>query len=342
MPGWTRVSGMDRGTAVARVGEIAALPLEEQLVRRDAQAVVGRAVAMARRNKLGAIGFALMMLVLLVALFAPFLKRYDENLQFQTLNPQFNPTASPLDIARNPNLSTPYTLDRFQSPNWKHWFGTDRVGRDIYSRIVVGARLAVIIGIGASAISVLSGTVTGLISGYFGGRVDFLLQRVVDGVQAFPGLVLLLLLIQVVEKPNLPLTVIVLGCLGWAASTRIMRSAVLGVAASAYVDAARSIGATNVRIMVRHVLPNVVATLIVIFSISIGLYILAEAGLSFLGLGPADQTTWGKMVNAGRNVLDQHPWESLFSGAAITLSVLGFNLAGDAIRDELDPRLRGR
>jgi peptide/nickel transport system permease protein len=327
---------------LARVGEIGTLPLEEPVVRPVAPSATARLAAIARRNKLGTIGFVMMALVLFIALFSPVLKRYDENRQFQTENLQFNPVASPVDIARNPGVASPYILDRFESPSWKHWLGTDQFGRDIYARIIVGARLAVIIGIGASFISVASGTVTGLISGYFGGKTDFVLQRFVDAFQAFPGLVLLLLLVSVVEKPSLTLTVIVLGCLGWSASTRIMRSAVLGVSASAYVEAARSCGATDLRIMLRHVLPNVVATMIVIFSISIGLYILAEAGLSFLGLGPADQTTWGKMVNGGRNVLDRHPWESLFSGAAITLAVLAFNLAGDAIRDELDPRLRGR
>lgn len=301
-----------------------------------------RLAAIARRNKLGAISFVLAALVLFIGAFSPFLQRYEEERQFQTANPEFNPTASPMEIARNPNLSTPFVLNRFEGVSWDHWLGTDQLGRDIYSRLVVGARLAIIIGIGASLVSVASGTATGLISGYFGGKTDFVLQRVVDGVQAFPGLVLLLLLVQVVEKPSLTLTVAVLGFLGWASSTRIMRSAVLGVSSSGYVEAARSTGATNLRLMTRHILPNVFATMIIIFSISIGLYILAEAGLSFLGLGPADQTTWGKMVNSGRNLIDTHPEESLLSGAAITFAVLVFNLAGDALRDELDPRLRGR
>jgi len=117
---------------------------------------------------------------------------------------------------------------------------------------------------------------------------------------------------------------------------------VLAISQQPYIEAARSFGATSTRIMLQHVLPNIVAPVIVVFSISIGAYILAEASLSFLGLGPADKTTWGKMVNNGRSTLDSHPWESLMSGMAITLTVLGFNLAGDAIRDELDPRLRGR
>ena len=169
-----------------------------------------------------------------------------------------------------------------------------------------------------------------------------MIQRFVDAVQAFPGLVLLLLIVSVLETPNLAITVVALGFLGWATSVRIVRSAVLAISQAAFVEAARSYGATNTRIILQHVLPNVLSSVIIIFSISIGAYILAEAALSFLGLGPADKTTWGKMVNGGRLVIDVHPWESVFAGAAITLSVLGFNLAGDAIRDELDPRLRGR
>jgi peptide/nickel transport system permease protein len=164
----------------------------------------------------------------------------------------------------------------------------------------------------------------------------------VDGVQAFPALVLLLLIVQLFDQTPLWVTIAALGFLGWSTSVRIVRSAVLAITAQPYIEAARSFGATNRRIMAQHILPNVMAPIIVIFSISIGAYIIAEAGLSFLGLGPADKTTWGKMVNAGRNAIDIHPWEALFSSAAITLAVLGFNLAGDAIRDELDPRLRGR
>jgi peptide/nickel transport system permease protein len=327
---------------VAGLSDATALLLEHHARRRGLRSAFGRVAVVARRNKLGAAAFAVVVLILLIAVFADVLKRYPDNEQFQTPNPQFNPTATAVEIARNPNLSTPFILDRFEPPSWKHWLGTDQHGRDIYARIIVGTRLAMLIGIGASLISVLSGTVTGLISGYFGGKVDLVMQRLVDGVQVFPGLVLLLLLVQVVEKPNLPLTIGLLGFLGWAASTRIMRSATLGIVTSTFVEAARACGATHLRIMLRHVLPNIIATMIVIFSISIGLYILAESGLSFLGLGPADQTTWGKMVSGGRNVLDSHPWESMFSGTAITLTVLAFNLAGDAIRDELDPRLRGR
>ena len=296
----------------------------------------------ARRRKLGAVGAVLVLVVLAVALLSPVLQRYGAQQVFQTANPEFNPTANPLDIARNPNLSTPTTLDRHRSPDGTHWFGTDQYGRDIYARIIVGARLAAIIGIGASVVAVLAGTLIGVVSGYMAGAVDLTVQRLVDGLQAFPGLVLLMLIVQVMPEPPLWLTVFALGVLGWATVVRIIRSAVLSVTQMPFVEAARSFGATDVRIMMQHVLPNIVAPIIVVFSIGIGAYILAEAGLSFLGLSPADRTTWGRMVNSGRVAVDIHPWEAIFSGAAITLTVLGFNLAGDAIRDELDPRLRGR
>ncbi|MFQ5382835.1 MAG: ABC transporter permease, partial [Dehalococcoidia bacterium] len=260
-------------------------------------------------------------------------------------NLDFNPTANPLEIAANPDkqMGSPFILDRFEGPlSSKHWLGTDQFGRDIYARIIVGTRLAVIIGVGSSLIAVFAGSIIGVISGYFGGLVDLATQRIVDAIQAFPGLVLLMLIVSIMDQPSLALTVAALGFLGFAQSVRIVRSTVLAVSQMTFVEAARSYGASDIRLMIRHVLPNVLASILVIFSISIGLYILAEASLSFLGLGPADKTTWGKMVNAGRFGIDLHPWESVFSGAAITVAVLGFNLAGDAIRDELDPRMRGR
>ncbi len=312
--------------------------------RSTASWMLRTAVRFTFKRKLGALGVALVLFVLIVAIISPFIQRYGDKQAFQTKNPNYNPTASPFDIAANPNkqLTSPTILDRYEGPSSRHWFGTDQFGRDIYARIIVGARLAMIIGIGASIIAVAAGTVIGVISGYFGGMVDLVVQRFVDALQAFPGLVLLMLIVQVVKEPPLWLTVVALGILGWAIVVRIVRSAVLSVTQMPYVEAARTYGATDVRIMLQHVLPNVVAPIIVVFSIGIGSYILAEASLSFLGLGPADKTTWGKMVNAGRVALDLHPWEALASGFAITLTVLGFNLAGDALRDELDPRLRGQ
>jgi peptide/nickel transport system permease protein len=303
----------------------------------------------ARKRKLGAIGVVLMGLVILVAVLSPLLQRYDDNFQFVTRNATFEEqqlsgksVLEQLQAGKSEKDVSEFVTDRFQPPSSTHWLGTDAFGRDIYSRIIVGTRLAVLIGVFASLIAVTAGTIIGVVSGYFGGTVDLGVQRFIDGLQAFPALVLLLLIVQVFDQPPLWVTIAALGFLGWAINTRIIRSAVLAISQQPYIEAARSFGATDRRIMVQHILPNVVAPIIVVFSIGIGAYILAEASLSFLGLGPADKTTWGKMVQAGRNGLDLHPWEALFAGAAITLTVLGFNLAGDAIRDELDPRLRGR
>jgi ABC-type dipeptide/oligopeptide/nickel transport system permease subunit len=309
---------------------------------------LSRMLRFARRRKLGAIGLALMALVILVAIFSPLLQRYDDNLQFIAANETFEAPQSggsvldQLQAGKSERDVSENITERFESPSSRHWLGTDAFGRDIYARIIVGTRLAVLIGVFASLIAVVAGTIMGVISGYFGGVVDLSMQRVIDGLQAFPALVLLLLIVQVFDQPPLWVSIAALGFLGWAVNTRIIRSAVLAIRQQPYIEAARSFGATDLRVMLQHVLPNVVAPIIVIFSIGIGAYILAEASLSFLGLGPADKTTWGKMVQAGRNGLDLHPWESLFAGLAITLTVLGFNLAGDALRDEFDPRLRGR
>jgi len=313
---------------LANLEQPAALLTPVYLDRRKTRtfgSVVRTAARLGRRNKLGAAGVVLVVFILGIAILAPVVQRYGDTQRFETANPDFDPVANPLDIAKFPEkqLGSPTILTRYADPlTADHWLGTDQFGRDIYARIIVGTRLAVIIGVGASLIAVVAGTVVGVISGYFGGKLDLVLQRL--------------------DQPNLALTVAALGFLGFASSVRIVRSAVLSVSQMSYVEAARSYGAVDARIMARHVLPNIIAPVLVIFSISIGLYILAEASLSFLGLGPADKTTWGKMVNAGRQAIDVHPWESVFSGAAITLTVLAFNLAGDALRDELDPRLRGR
>jgi peptide/nickel transport system permease protein len=325
---------------------LAEAPKERGRGRRAA----GRTLRFMRRRKLGAFGVLLVIVVLGVAIFSPVLQRYGDNRQFVVKNPNYQaaPASSngsvlaALQAGKSEKDVSEFVTERFQSPNGTHWLGTDAFGRDIYARIVVGARLAALIGIFSSLIAVTTGSIFGVISGYFGGGIDLVVQRFVDGIQAFPALVLLLLIVQVFDQPPLWVTIAALGFLGWATSVRIVRSAVLSIRQQPYIEAARSYGASDLRLMLQHVLPNVMAPILVIFSIGIGAYILAEAALSFLGLGPQGATTWGKMVQAGRNGLDLHPWESLFAGVAITVAVLGFNLAGDALRDEFDPRLRGR
>ena len=198
------------------------------------------------------------------------------------------------------------------------------------------------VGFGASAIAVVLGIIIGMISAYFGGYVDFFIQRLVDTFQAFPALILLLLFIQVVANPTLFSITIALGIVGVASVVRIVRSSVLSAREEVYVTAAKTVGASDARIMGRHILPNIVAPIIVIFTNTVGVYILAEATLQFLGLGDPTRPSWGKMVEEGRRQGTGQPLMALFVGSALTIAVLGFNLAGDALRDVLDPRLRGR
>jgi peptide/nickel transport system permease protein len=242
----------------------------------------------------------------------------------------------------NRTLQKEGVLLQREPPTADHWLGTDRFGHDLYARIIYGAQLSLLVGVGASLFAVVFGTILGMMSAYFSGWVDFGVQRVVDAFQAFPALVLLLLFVQVLENPNKYWITLALGLIGTAGVVRIVRSAVLSAREEVYVLAARTVGAADSRVMLRHILPNVMAPVIVIFSIAIGSYILAESGLAFLGFGDPTAVSWGKMVNEGRELGDSKPTMALFTGGAITLSVLGFNLAGDALRDVLDPRLRGR
>jgi peptide/nickel transport system permease protein len=198
------------------------------------------------------------------------------------------------------------------------------------------------VGLGAALIATISGILVGVSSAYFGGPFDFFLQRIVDTLQAFPPLVLLLLFGQVVANPTLEWNTISLGILGVASSSRVVRSAVLSAREEVYVMAARTIGATDLRVMGRHIFPNITAPIIVTFTGSIGIYILVEATLAFLGLGDPTRISWGKMIEEGRRNGVSDPWMAFAVGMALTITVLGFNLAGDALRDVLDPRLRGR
>ena len=236
--------------------------------------------------------------------------------------------------------TTPVTSEALEGPSGKHWFGTDRAGQDLFARVMEGARLSLTIGFFATLIGVLIGTAVGLIAGGLGGNIDLTINRLMDAIQSFPPLVLLLLIRSVTEASTLWLT-LALSILAIAPTQRIVRGAVIALREMPFVEAARTIGANNLRVMSFHILPNIVAPLIVIFSITVGAFILAEAGLSFLGLGTLDDS-WGKMISDGRQFLTTSPWTSLFAGLALTSLVFGFNVLGDALRDVFDPRLRGR
>ncbi len=296
-------------------------------------------------KRLGAVGLVIVVFFMLLAIAARYTPdiipgAYGPDFIFQTANPDYKPNATIAELAKNSDISSPIVVDGDEAPSSKHWFGTDRAGRDIYSRVVHGAELSLTVGILASVIAVGVGLVLGLASGFYQGWFDLVSQRFVDALQAFPPLVLLLLLVQIAE-PSVRNTVVAMGIIGIPIGTRLVRSAVLGVSSTDYVLAARAMGATDLRVMVRHVVPNIAAVLLVAFSIGIGAYILFEATISFLGVGPRGVISWGKMVNEGRAAIDLHPWLSVFAGGALATLVVGFNFLGDALRDVLDPRLRG-
>jgi peptide/nickel transport system permease protein len=229
-----------------------------------------------------------------------------------------------------------------QAPSRTFFFGTDSLARDLFSRIVYGARVSLTVGIGAVALSLLLASVIGLVSGYFGGKFDAVLQRVVDAFMAFPWL-LIMLTIMAVLGPGTENVILALAIGGFSGSSRVIRSAVLQVKENEYVMAAKAIGCRDFFIIFRHILPNVTAPIIVMATMGLGNAILAESALSFLGFGvPPPAPSWGRMLSGdGLVYMLQAPWLAVFPGLAISLSVFGFNMLGDALRDLLDPKLAG-
>lgn len=238
----------------------------------------------------------------------------------------------------------PYELsaDTFQSPSAYHLMGTDEIGRDVFSRVLHGARVSLYVGLIAVVLGTFVGSFIGLISGYFGGMLDTALQRMVDIIMAFPGLVLALVVISVLgtgtTKSMIAIAVVIV-----PGAARVVRGVALSVKQRPFVEAARATGCTEGQILRRHILTNVLAPVIVLASITLGNAILIEASLSFLGLGtPLPKPSWGAMLaGTGRRFMEIAPWLAIFPGLAISIAVLSFNMLGDAIRDLLDPRLRG-
>ena len=233
-------------------------------------------------------------------------------------------------------------IDRLKPPSWQHWFGTDNLGRDMLSRCLYGARLSVIIGCSGALLATLVSVVLGIVSGYFGGKVDMAMQRVVDAWMSFPDLIVLIVVVSVLG-PGMPQIIGTLGLLLGIGGSRIVRSAVVSVREHMYVHAAQSIGASSLRILWRHVLPNVMAPIIVLLTTRVGTVILAESGLAFLGLGvPPPAPTWGGLLSgSGRTYMFQGPWLVIAPGLCLTAVVYATNVFGDALRDLLDPRMRG-
>ncbi|MBX7110610.1 MAG: ABC transporter permease [Dehalococcoidia bacterium] len=242
---------------------------------------------------------------------------------------------------------TPYdplqtSIETFRSPNWTHPFGTDDIGRDQYTRVIYGSRPALTVGILSVFLGVGTGSLIGLVSGFFGGKLDLILQRFVDGVVALPALVLILALVSVLG-PSLRNAVIAIAVVSAANVSRVIRGAVISLKQNIYIEAAKTLGATNIRIMLRHVLPNVVAPILILISSSMGSAVLLDASLSFLGLGTQPPApSWGLMLaTSGRRYMETAPYLAIIPGIFISMTVLAFNMVGDTVRDILDPRLRG-
>ena len=232
--------------------------------------------------------------------------------------------------------------DQLKPPSFTHLFGTDEFGRDIFSRVIYGARIALIIGVLADGISAGLGIVLGVISGYFGGRVDAIIMRVVDVMLAFPYLLLAMIVVAILG-PSLTNAMVAIGIVYMPQFARVVRGAVLAIKEQEFVEAARAVGARTPRLLGRHVLPNILSPIIVMATLTVGFMIVETAGLSFLGLGASPPTPeWGSMLATGRSYMLTAPWIATFPGLAILVTVVGFNLIGDGLRDLLDPRLRGR
>jgi ABC-type dipeptide/oligopeptide/nickel transport system permease subunit len=250
-----------------------------------------------------------------------------------TLAPVLAPH-DPLEIAAGGG----FTLER---PTKVHPFGTDALGRDLLARVLWAGRVSLAVGVGVELLVAVLGCVVGLTAGYYGGVLDGVLMRTTDVVMAFPSLVLAIGLIAVFERPGLDKVVLVLVALGWTTIARVVRGAVLTLKEREFVQAAQALGAGHSAIILRHLLPNALGPLLVAATLGVGSNMIAEAGLSFLGLGAQSPTlSWGALLADGQTFLVTAPWVAIFPGLALLLAVLGVNLFGDGLRDLLDPRFR--
>jgi peptide/nickel transport system permease protein len=269
-----------------------------------------------RRKPLGAVGAVIVVAMLVMAVFAEAIAPYGYDQSIRGA--------------------------RMEAPSVAHWLGTDNLSRDLWSRVVYGARVSVTIGFLTVALAVLLATAIGVSSAYFGGAWDLVVQRVVDAWLSFPYLIIILSVMAVLG-PGLGNVVVALALLLAATNSRVIRGATLAAMQQTYVESARAMGCGHTRIILRHLLPNVAATIIILATLGLGAVILAESALSFLGFGvPPPHPSWGGMLSgSGRTYMFRAPWMAVWPGVAISLAVFGFNMLGDALRDVLDPRLRG-
>ncbi len=283
----------------------------------DRPSLLQKMKRLARRKPLGAIGAVVIFVFIMVALFAPWLAPYD-----------------------------PYTIDAanlLKAPSARNWMGTDEFGRDILSRIIWGSRVSVFVGLLAVSLGTTTGAILGLISGYFGGWLDYGVQRVMDTLMAFPMLILALAMVAALG-PSIQNVILALAVVIMPNAARVIRSSALSVRERPFVEAARNLGFREMRILLKQVLPNCLAPYIILATAGLGSAILSEASLSFLGLGtPPPEPSWGAMLSGKtQRYMVEAPWLAIFPGLAITIVVFGFNFLGDALRDLLDPRLRTR
>jgi len=293
-----------------------AIDIPSPSARAERHGIIRFIVRLFREKPLGAAGGVIFILFMLCGIFADVLAPYGMN--------QISP--------RN----------RLLAPSWAYPFGTDNLGRDMLSRCLYGAQISVIIAFAAATLATVVSIVIGIVTGYLGGKIDLVVQRFVDAWQSFPDLIILIVVVSVIG-PGMPQIIGTLALLLGIAGSRIVRSAVIGVREHMYVHSAQSIGASVPRILWRHILPNVMPPIIVLFTTRVGTVILAESGLAFLGLGvPPPSPTWGAMLSgSGRTYMFQGPWLALAPGLCLTAVVYATNVFGDALRDLLDPRMRG-
>jgi peptide/nickel transport system permease protein len=269
-----------------------------------------------KEKPLGTVGAIIVIVLLLVGIFANLIAPYGYNESF--------------------------IAERLAPPSAKTWLGADQVGRDVLSRIIYGARISMIVSLSVSALSVSISTTIGLISGFLGHKVDLIVQRFVDAWMCFPG-IFLILTIMAILGPGMVQVIIVLGISGGISGSRVIRSTVFNIKENVYVDAAKAIGCPTRTILARHILPNIIAPIIIMFTTGMGAAIITEASISFLGWGiPPPFPSWGGMLStSGRTYMMTAPWLAVWPGLCLTIVVYGINMFGDGLRDLLDPRLRG-
>lgn len=266
------------------------------------------------KRKLAVVGLVICVVVFLITVFGPFICPYSP--------------------------SETIVKDRYQPPSGTHYFGTDDLGRDVFSRVIDGARITVVVAIGSICIALVCGTILGLICGYYGGIIDNVISGLMDSLWAFPAIILALA-INVALGPSLKNIFIAIGIVYIPNFCRLVRGQVLSIREMEYVMGARAIGLNDIKIIFRHILPNVYSVLIVQSTLSCAKAVIAESSLSFLGLGvPLPMASWGSMLKSGYPLLDRAPWMSIFPGLSIMLLVLGLNFLGDGLRDALDVRIR--